>query len=99
MINVCKQCFSQCELNDIEDEYFDDEVDVKPINLEYAQIDGTVSYCCLAPVIQIDEEVLETIAMEIENTCFTFDEALEKYGDIAFYVAENLVFIQGYEEA
>ena len=87
-------------MNDlVEDDYFDDEVDVDPINLEYGQIEGTASYCCLAPVIQIDEEVLETIAMEIENTCFTFDEALEKYGDVAFYIAENLVFIQGYEEA
>lgn len=61
-------------------------------------VDDEVSLCCFASTIQIDEEDLEETAEQIEKYCFTFTEALEKYGNIAFYIAENLVFIPDYEE-
>ena len=61
--------------------------------------DENISLCCYASTIEIDEEDLEETAEQIEKYCFTFGEALEKYGNIAFYIAENLVFMKDYEEA
>ena len=56
------------------------------------------SLCCYASTIHIDEEDLEETAEQVEQSCFTFDEALEKYGNVAFYIAENLVYVPDYEE-
>lgn len=100
MVTICKQCWASCDVDEPTemDDYYDDELEDTISNLEYQTSDYGRSLCCLAPVIEIDEEVLETISMKVENECFTFDDALEKYGDIAFYIAENLVFIPGYDE-
>jgi len=49
-------------------------------------------------VIEIDEEEIENIADHIEKFCLTFDDALETFGNIAYYIAENMVTIPEYQE-
>jgi len=56
-----------------------------------------ISLCCRSSVLRIDEEELEEIADQIEENCFTFDDAWDKFGNIAYYIAENMVFIPEYQ--
>jgi hypothetical protein len=90
MTTICTHCWATCDT----EESTEDMINFMTANDETDE----VSSCCLAEVLVIDEEDLEEIAEEIETSCFTFDEALERYGNIAFYIAENLVYVPEYEE-
>ena len=90
MINICTHCFTTCDT---------EEATGEMINfMNPGDEREEISSCCLAPVISIDHEDLEETAEQIEQSCFTFDEALDKFGNIAYYIAENLVYIPDYEE-
>lgn len=83
-------CWQTCDV-----EEYDEEV----INLFAPDISNyKVSTCCHAGIITKDEEEIEEAALDIEENCYTFEEALGKYGNIAFFIAENMVFIPEYEE-
>ena len=99
MVNICRNCWHTC------DEIEDDLVRMSEYGeegfLDYDEVRNDlalISSCCSAGTIRVDEEDLEEMALDIDENCFTFDEALGKHGDLAYFVAENLVFIPGYDE-
>lgn len=90
MTKICSYCNSTCDT---------EAPDESMINfLGGSAYTNEVSRCCMSSIIKIDEEDLEEIASQIEEKCFTFEEALETYGNIAYYVAENLVYLEDYQE-
>ena len=91
MTVICQRCWASCDVDDNEDWAYDDDGMWDPI-------ESRSSICCHADTIVIDEEELEDIADDITNNCFTFDQAFQKHGNIAYYIAENLVFLPGYDE-
>ena len=100
MVNICKHCWRTCD--EIEDDLVRVSEDGEEGFFDYDEVDDNdlslVSSCCSAGTVRVDEEDLEEMALDIDENCFTFDEALEKHGDLAYFVAENLVFIPGYDE-
>lgn len=90
MVSICTNCWTTCDTQ---------EPDEDMVNfMASGALAEEMSICCLSDIITIDEEDLEEVALEIESSCFTFDEALERYGNIAYYIAENLVYVPEYEE-
>ena len=90
MVHICTACWTTCDT---------EEATGEMVNmLTPGDEREPVSSCCLAPTLVIDHEDLEEIAEQVEQSCFTFDEALEKFGNIAYYIAENLVYIPEYPE-
>ena len=90
MTSICTRCWTSCDVDELEMDLFEEEWG-EPLSIQG-------SLCCHADTIFVDEEELDDIVNDIQNNCFTFDQAFEKHGKIAYYVAENFVFLPGYEE-